>query len=232
MGKTKRAKATTKPDGDKVTLDDGNAGIGNKYRDRVKELRRVRASELNANPKNWRTHSEGQSLAMKGILSEVGWADAVLARETSGGLELIDGHLRKEIAPDELVPVLVLDVDESEADKILLTHDPLAELAEANTFQLEQLLESVEIDNKELDAMLAEMSEAVGVFEVFEDSAPDLPSGERGEIVQIIVTLHKDQSALLDQAIDKAVEAGEFVDTQNNNKNGNAIARIAEAYLA
>ena len=60
MGKTKRAKATTKPDGDKVTLDDGNAGIGNKYRDRVKELRRVRASELNANPKNWRTHSEGQ----------------------------------------------------------------------------------------------------------------------------------------------------------------------------
>ena len=163
MGKTKRAKATTKPDGDKVTLDDGNAGIGNKYRDRVKELRRVRASELNANPKNWRTHSEGQSLAMKGILSEVGWADAVLARETSGGLELIDGHLRKEIAPDELVPVLVLDVDESEADKILLTHDPLAELAEANTFQLEQLLESVEIDNEELDAMLAEMSEDIGI---------------------------------------------------------------------
>tara|TARA_Y100001973_G_scaffold9300_1_gene12706 strand:+ start:408 stop:788 length:381 start_codon:yes stop_codon:yes gene_type:complete len=96
---------------------------------------------------------------MEGVLSEVGWADAVLARETADGLELIDGHLRKEIAPDEIVPVLILDVDESEADKILLTHDPLAELAEANSFQLEQLLESVEIDSKELDAMLAEMSD-------------------------------------------------------------------------
>ena len=98
----------------------------NKYRDRIRELRRVPASELKANPKNWRTHPEGQAAAMEGVLSEVGWADAVLARETADGLELIDGHLRKEIAPDEMVPVLILDVNESEADKILLTHDPLA----------------------------------------------------------------------------------------------------------
>ena len=131
----------------------------NKYRDRIRELRRVPASELKANPKNWRTHPEGQAAAMEGVLFEVGWADAVLARETAAGLELIDGHLRKEIAPDEMVPVLILDVDESEADKILLTHDPLAALAEANTFQLEQLLESVEVENKELDAMLTEMSD-------------------------------------------------------------------------
>ena len=133
--------------------------MSNKYRDRIKDFRRFRASDLNANPKNWRTHPEGQAAAMDGVLSEVGWADAVLARETAAGLELIDGHLRKEIAPDEMVPVLILDVDESEADKILLTHDPLAALAEANTFQLEQLLESVEVENKELDAMLTEMSD-------------------------------------------------------------------------
>ena len=131
----------------------------NRYRDRIRELRRVPASELRANPKNWRTHPEGQAAAMEGVLSEVGWADAVLARETPDGLELIDGHLRKEIARDEIVPVLILDVDELEADKILLTHDPIAELAEANTFQLEQLLESVKIDNEELDSMFAEISD-------------------------------------------------------------------------
>ena len=39
---------------------------------------------------------------------------------------LVDGHLRAETTPDAIVPVLVLDVDEAEADKILLTLDPLA----------------------------------------------------------------------------------------------------------
>ena len=42
---------------------------------------------------------------------------------------LIDGHLRAETTPDAVVPVLILDVDETEADKILLTHDPIAAMA-------------------------------------------------------------------------------------------------------
>ena len=64
------------------------------------------------------------------MLAEVGYADALLARELAdGSLMLIDGHLRAETTPDAVVPVLVLDVDEAEADKILLTHDPLAAMA-------------------------------------------------------------------------------------------------------
>ena len=95
-------------------------------RDRIKELRRVRASELVPNPRNWRTHPVPQRNAMRGILAEVGYADALLARELPDGrLEIIDGHLRAETTPDALVPVLVLDVNEAEASKILLTHDPL-----------------------------------------------------------------------------------------------------------
>ena len=43
-------------------------------------------------------------------------------------LQLIDGHLRAETTPDQPVPVLVLDVDEEEASKILATHDPLIAL--------------------------------------------------------------------------------------------------------
>ena len=35
-------------------------------------------------------------------------------------LMIIDGHLRAETTPDAMVPVLVLDVTEEEADKILL----------------------------------------------------------------------------------------------------------------
>ncbi len=127
-------------------------------RDRIKELRRVRASELVPNPRNWRTHPVAQRNALRGILAEVGYADALLARELPDGrLELVDGHLRAETTPDALVPVLVLDVNEAESDKILLTHDPLTALAEADDEQLHALVEACEFENPQLAAMVAEL---------------------------------------------------------------------------
>ncbi len=61
-------------------------------RDRIRELRRVPASTLLANPKNWRTHPKAQAAAMTALLGEIGYADALIARETPEGLVLIDGH--------------------------------------------------------------------------------------------------------------------------------------------
>lgn len=58
-------------------------------RDRIRELRRVPASSLLPNPRNWRTHPRGQQDALKGILTEIGYADALLARETPEGLVLV-----------------------------------------------------------------------------------------------------------------------------------------------
>jgi hypothetical protein len=69
-------------------------------RDRIKELRRVRGRELLPHPKNWRRHPQAQVVALRGLLDEIGYADAVLARELPDGrLMLIDGHLRKETTP-------------------------------------------------------------------------------------------------------------------------------------
>ena len=66
-------------------------------RDRVKELRRGPRVPTAPNPKNWRTHSREQADASRGVLAEIGFAGAALARELSDGtLELIDGHLRAE----------------------------------------------------------------------------------------------------------------------------------------
>lgn len=54
-------------------------------RDRIMGLRRVRARELLANPRNWRLHPKPQQDALKGVLAEIGYADALLARETPDG---------------------------------------------------------------------------------------------------------------------------------------------------
>lgn len=135
-----------------------------KIRDRIVELRRVPASSLAPNPRNWRRHPKAQHDALRGVLAEVGIADAVLARQRPDGvLELVDGHLRAETLGDREVPVLVLDVSEEEAWKILATHDPLAAMAEADPAILDDLLRDVATSNAALAAMLEELKDEAGV---------------------------------------------------------------------
>lgn len=135
------------------TVTNQHSGIA--VRDRIKELRRVRAADLLANPKNWRRHSKTQTAALRGLLEEIGYADALLARELpNGGLMLIDGHLRAATTPQVEVPVLVLDVNEEEADKLLLTLDPLASLAESDSDRLKELLQTVQTDSQAVQDLL------------------------------------------------------------------------------
>jgi DNA modification methylase len=128
------------------------------YKNRVKELRHVPFNELKNNPKNWRKHPQKQKEAMAGVLRSVGWADAVLARETPDGLELIDGHLRKEIAEGDIVPVLILDVTEEEADLILATHDPLAEMATTDQQTLDELITNLDFDDPQTETLLSTLT--------------------------------------------------------------------------
>ncbi len=133
-------------------------------RDRIKELRRVKASDLKPNPRNWREHPEAQRVALQGVLAEVGYADACLARELEdGSLELVDGHLRKDLDPDQELPVLVLDLDEAEAAKLLTVLDPLAGMAEANEEALTSLLAEIETESTGLKEMLKGLADDYGI---------------------------------------------------------------------
>lgn len=142
------------------------------FRDRIKSLRRVKACDLVANPKNWRRHPEAQRGTLSAAMGEIGLADALLVRETEKGLEIIDGHLRADICADQKVPVLVLDVTAAEADKLLATLDPLAAMAEIDLEALAALGEGIQFDSSDLDAMLAELL----------GSAPDFqPTSQDGQ---------------------------------------------------
>lgn len=143
-------------------------------RDRIRELRRVPARELRPHPKNWRTHSDRQRDVLRGMLAEVGYADALLARELpDGSLELIDGHLRAETTPELLVPVLVLDVDEAEAAKLLATLDPLANLAGADRGLLAEILAETTTDNAAVQTLWDELLAATETELPPVESLPD-----------------------------------------------------------
>jgi hypothetical protein len=129
-------------------------------RDRIRDFRRVRADTLRPHPRNWRTHPPAQQEAMRGVLAEIGYADALLVRELAdGGLQILDGHLRAELTPDALVPVLVLDLADDEALKLLATFDPLSAQAETDAQMLRNLLADVHTESQAVAALLASLAE-------------------------------------------------------------------------
>ncbi len=149
-------------------------------RDRVIELRRVRAQDLKDHPRNWRQHPERQRRALRALLSEIGYADALLAREEDGHLVLIDGHLRRSLDPDQVVPVLVLDVSAQEADKLLVTLDPLAGLAGSDPERLSELLDRVATSSAAVRELLDTVARGahlpVRPGLIPPDTAPPLPA--------------------------------------------------------
>ena len=148
-----------------------------RFQDRIKEFRRVRASDLIANPKNWRKHPEAQRKAMRAVLAEIGFAGAVLARQDeSGRLLLIDGHLRAEAASGSDVPVLVLDVTEAEADKILATFDPLSGMAEIDSGAWSSLIDGITFTEADFGKVLGGLRPGVKPGKTDENAVPQTPN--------------------------------------------------------
>ena len=154
---------------------------------RIKELRYVKASELAPDPRNPRRHPAAQRAALQAMLAEVGIADAVIARETAHGLVLIDGHLRADLDPDQMLPVLVTDLGEVEAGKVLATLDPLAAMAEVDGDALARLIAEA-APPVDLKAMFSDVDlAAILAPELLTDpddapEPPEEPVTQRGDV--------------------------------------------------
>jgi ParB family chromosome partitioning protein len=149
------------------------------------------------------------------------------------------GRLLSEDAPGPgMVPVRVVEfASESEAAQYAIADNRLTEFNPMSGPEVEAILkeiaeagEAVEVPGyteAELRAMLGppptgeEWAEAMG----------GLPSEGRDPIQVMTFTLHDDQAATVKRAVDHALSMGAFVDTGNENRNGNALARICETFL-
>ncbi len=140
-------------------------------RDRVKELRIVSTEDIVPNPKNWRVHPESQRTAMAGVLEEVGFAAAAVARELPDGrVMLIDGHLRNELAAGGKLPVLILDVTEEEADRLLLTLDPIKEMADADSVAMQALFDTISTESEAVAKLLESTAGRWALFNEDDDA--------------------------------------------------------------
>lgn len=124
-------------------------------RDRIIETVRVKASELVPNELNWREHGDGQREAMRAILGEVGYVDALMGvRLPDGRIKLINGHMRREESGDAVVPVNIVDLTEEEQRKVLATFDPIGELATQNDQAIASLLAGISTDSDAVEDLL------------------------------------------------------------------------------
>lgn len=153
-----------------VATRESGEGTMKKTRIRVREMKIVDASLLEPHPGNFRVHTPEQRTAMDGVLNEVGFAGAVLVRELDGGrYQVLDGHLRVEEMAGQQVPILVTDLSETEARKVLATFDAVGSMAEVDVGGLRALIEGIEWDNREIEKLISEvMNDNIDVTPDFE----------------------------------------------------------------
>jgi DNA modification methylase len=136
-----------------------------KIRNRIVEFRTVLGKELIPNPRNYRVHSKPQRDALNAVLHEIGNAAALSAIELPDKrLMLLDGHLRATIMPDQEVIVAILDVNEEEGNKLLLTFDPIGAMATADGQKLDELMATVRMEDPAILALLDDMRAQEGLL--------------------------------------------------------------------
>ena len=63
------------------------------------------------------------------------------------------------------------------------------------------------------------------------DAFESLPDGDRAHFQQMTFTLHDTQVEQVKEALTISKAQGEFVDSENENSNGNALSRIMEIFI-
>ena len=198
----------------------------------------VDVSKLIAHPRNPNSHPPAQIELLAKIIDFQGWRRPIVVSKRSGFI--IRGHgalLAAQKAGWSEVPVDYQEY-ESEAQEWadLIADNRIAELAERNRPELKDLLE--ELDLGVLDMELTgftddALKELMSEFHIDPDEFDGLsvPDGDKPEFQEMTFTLHDMQAEEVKRALSLAKGAGLFVDSPNENSNGNALARICEEYV-
>ena len=138
----------------------------NAIKDRVVELTRIKASDLVPHEGNWRLHLDSQRKAMEAAFAELGNADALKVRQLEDGTyQILDGHLRADISGDQEIPCLVLDLDDEEARKLLISFDPIGAMAGTDDESLTALITSVHANDEAFGALLDSLKPDVPIVD-------------------------------------------------------------------
>lgn len=99
-----------------------------------------------------------------------------------GVLTWVDGHLRSEEAPDFEADVAIVDLEDDDVLKVLLTFDQLAGLAVADNEALSELLPRVQADEEAVREALGQLAACRELVEPGELEGPRLDESIADEV--------------------------------------------------
>lgn len=198
-------------------------------RNRIVDRVEMDPRELVKNPRNIRTHSDGQKSIMRSMLRTVGFVAPVMLNKTTG--HLVDGHLRVEIAVEDeepAIPVSVVELSQNEEDIVLAAYDPIAGLAGVDPVVQMRVLSEVNATGdvgRFLDEMLQEAAPLAAIAAAMSDegSGEGEPRGwglgKQTDLVKVVIAGSKLG------VVEYALSA-----TGLTNR-GDALTQIAVSYL-
>jgi ParB family chromosome partitioning protein len=182
--------------------------------------------------RNARTHSDAQVAQIAASIREFGWTNPILLDGQNG---IIAGHGRlmaaRKLAITDVPCIELAGLTEAQRKAYILADNKLALNAGWDDEMLR--LELGELAAMDFDMMLTgfsddEFKEISGSCD--EVGLPELNDGDRQPFQQMTFTVHDEQKEQIDAALLAAKSIGPF-DSQNENSNGNALARVCEIFL-
>ena len=198
----------------------------------TREIENVATATLIPYARNARTHSEQQVAQIAGSIQEFGFNNPVLIDGQNG---IIAGHGRvmaANLLKLETVPCIRLShLSDAQKRAFILADNRIALNSGWDTEMLANELSDLHADDVDLGLLGfdADELEKLSGFDIEPAEPPELASGDREPFQQMTFTLHDEQAQTIKDAIERAKAAGAF-SGPNENSNGNALARIAEAY--
>lgn len=194
------------------------------------ELKTVKLDEIKQDPNNARKHSEKNLAAICGSLEQFGQRKPIVVH--NGVILAGNGTYAaaKSLGWNEIAIVEVpQEWDAATAKAYALADNRSAELAEWD----EGILTVALLDLTDLNWSLEEL----GFDKVLQASAEewtdafDKTSKEQSAFQQVTFTLSHEQVEIVTAAINASAGLGEFPETDNTNRNGNALTRMAEIFM-
>ncbi len=201
----------------------------------------VPIDSIHLDPANVRRHPERNLAAIKASLARFGQQKPIIV-DGDGIVRAGNGTLEAARALGwDKIAVVRTPLKGSEATAYAIADNRTAELAEWDDVGLAEQLRALQSEDIDLTAVGFEAGEVDAMIErlagemidnsALADAMGGLPDGDKSPFQQMTFTVSDGQAEAVKAALDAAKDAGPFVDSGNENSNGNALARIAESYL-
>lgn len=198
------------------------------------EVRYLPIEKVRAYDRNAKKHPGKQVQAIADSIKEFGFNQPIVVDIAN---VVIVGHGRL-MAAEQLglptVPVITVDLNSEQARAYRIADNKLNE-SEWDYNLLVSELQGIHAEDYPIDLTGFDADEFGELIRKFgevdlEGAIEGLPDEEKGNLEQITFTLTKEQASNVRRAMMIAKEMGDF-DSENTNKNGNAIARVCDNFI-